>query len=926
MDHQPGGLHPVKEIDEDHTSTLSLDSLLPKKTSLRGAFNSGGYERVNLDDGDDITANAESNHNQSQSHNGSPSPADSLGIYPKKRDSIISIPRVPVAAKSPRISSPITSASSTPKSCDSLLDSPASSNGRSPRTRRVWDTPPRFSSLFDRLRMRDGDGEKTETNNQSAAPTSAANLPGDGIPQSKGHGASLSLETDAELAGDMFDDDAFNSKFGKPPSYCSSKNEIYKRRNSYIAVVVFVLSVYSTTMSGLWLIVSIVQPRWNHAISSKGNLLPSTATLLTALLAKTIEISFVTVFISCIGQVLTRRSFVRKAKGMTLAEITMRNWVIQPGSLITHFETLPYAAGTVLGALTLTATVSAMFYTTASDAMVAPKLQFGGWTSRDLHGVVMSSYANVQFIKSNCPNMLGTMPAVQDDGDACLSVQFSGQSYRNLLSFMSTWADVRQNGTNSTELADRPKGRHSLYDNTTMTAAWIETGYSNVTINHQQHGRIINNVTMAMPHPGVYAAAVLPKNEILQPDDLAGVGEYAIRAGVVSPTINVMCVNMNRDELAPLVYTAWENSRKSKTEVGDQLTGPSNWENDVPIKREDEYLNRTVVDNIFQWGPVYKRRPPVFSLYPADYNMVANSTVIDSDSIYILAKSSAMTNYTVCQMRSWVSPKCSTNFNISGTGGVNMEAHCEDPKDENAYYRSWEPGQGWPAPEKDWKWVGDIWRLSMDINGGFKNSNASNARILTKLALKEPKLDPFLPSMAEALAVYGGSTLVMSSLKTPLQHYWDRPDHVLNSEDFPKFNASVITQQYTSGHVLAWQKIFYVVLVLVFVINLCCLVYSGVRHGLVTDFTEPQNLFALAINSPPSAQLKGSCGGGPEKRDLVVPWRVAYAPSANHYFFEEANEKPWRGKYSRNSLRSSSTAVSEKGSSYKRLSSGRGWL
>lgn len=34
------------------------------------------------------------------------------------------------------------------------------------------------------------------------------------------------------------------------------------------------------------------------------------------------------------------------------------------------------------------------------------------------------------------------------------------------------------------------------------------------------HGRIINNVSMAMPHTGVFAATRDPINKIMQPQDL----------------------------------------------------------------------------------------------------------------------------------------------------------------------------------------------------------------------------------------------------------------------------------------------------------------------------------------------------------------------------------------------------------------------
>lgn len=218
-----------------------------------------------------------------------------------------------------------------------------------------------------------------------------------------------------------------------------------------------------------------------------------------------------------------------------------------------------------------------------------------------------------------------------------------------------------------------------------------------------------------------------------------------------------------------------------------------------------------------------------------------------------------------------------------------------------------------------------MWKLSMDLNGGSYNNNASNARIITQLALQEPRLPRELPSIAEALAVFASSTIVIGSIDTPFVHYWGEETPTVEGLT-QSFNASLIMQQYTSGYVEDWHVIFYVVLVLVFGINLFCMSYFLLRSGLVTDFTEPQNLFALAINSPPSAQVQGSCGGGPQNRDLVVPWRVAYAPSANHYFFEEANERPWRGRYAQEAVSTARDLGAKNDSSYNRLSKDKMWL
>ena len=231
----------------------------------------------------------------------------------------------------------------------------------------------------------------------------------------------------------------------------------------------------------------------------------------------------------------------------------------------------------------------------------------------------------------------------------------------------------------------------------------------------------------------------------------------------------------------------------------------------------------------------------------------------------------------------------------------------------------------------------------MDLNGGTTNNNASNARILTQLALAQPRLSMLLPSMAEALAVLAGSTLVIGALDAPFIHRWIYDKHVLVPGARVTFNGSIASEQYTSGHTtVVWpaMALFYPVLLLVFVVNLACLGYFLAHAGLVTDFTEPQNLFTLAINSPPSAGVAGGCGGGPKGAALVAPFHVSYAASWNHYFFEEAKRRPARGRgvkkrfwhrrgpvMGHDRMASTGSLVeSPNGSSYKTLSENKHWL
>ena len=57
-----------------------------------------------------------------------------------------------------------------------------------------------------------------------------------------------------------------------------------------------------------------------------------------------------------------------------------------------------------------------------------------------------------------------------------------------------------------------------LYDNTTVKGSWVDV--RNMTLVSQEKGRIINNVSLAFPHPGVAAAAQDARNKILQPAEL----------------------------------------------------------------------------------------------------------------------------------------------------------------------------------------------------------------------------------------------------------------------------------------------------------------------------------------------------------------------------------------------------------------------
>ncbi|KAL8975853.1 MAG: hypothetical protein Q9205_008030, partial [Flavoplaca limonia] len=380
--------------------------------------------------------------------------------------------------------------------------------------------------------------------------------------------------------------------------WCKTKRKLHHGKGNWLAISVLVLSVYSTLLSGLWLGVGIAKPRFGHGITNTGSFPPATASLVSAAIAKTIELSFVTVFVTFLGQVLSRRALVKKSKGITIAEMSFRSWIMQPGTLITHWETVRYAALTFLGLISLLCAVTAMLYTTASDALVAPKLKMGALEQKMLYGHVASDFASYPYIKRKCKTPISENVDPEYSGSTCVALEHNGQAYHNYMQYLSNWTITRDRGVGSDQLSQRPIPLGMLYDNTTIEGSWIHM--ENMTETSQRYSpddypRIVMNVTMAMPHAGVFAATRNPINNIMQPQDLNGLGEYIVEASVPSPVTNVLCATMRKEDLAPMVYTDWPGSNGTAS----NLTG---WPSGFDIPLWPSYLNSTPVDDLFGFG------------------------------------------------------------------------------------------------------------------------------------------------------------------------------------------------------------------------------------------------------------------------------------------------------------------------------------
>ncbi|KAF2017000.1 hypothetical protein BU24DRAFT_141896 [Aaosphaeria arxii CBS 175.79] len=683
---------------------------------------------------------------------------------------------------------------------------------------------------------------------------------------------------------------AYDKNF-RPREECPTAKDFYMSRFSWISVCIIVICLFSTIFSGIFLGIALKKPRWGRTITSKGSFKPADAILLTSIMAKLIELSFVTSFVAFLGQVLSRRAFMKEqGRGVTLSELSMWRWVVQPGTLITHWETMKYSGLSVLGILSLLSAVLATLYTPAATALVQPALSSGKLEFRTLKGRYRADFANSKYISNTCPTPIRSDP--DHGGSTCLQIEHAGQGYHNYQRYLAHWDwDVR-NGNGSTEQDKRPPGFGLLYENTTVWGQWINI--IDTKEESRKHKRAINNISLAMPHAGVFAAARDQRNDILQPDELNSEGVYSLRASVPSLVMNVLCANMEADELKPIIYEEWNTG---------EIINTTTWQRGNVMDNATT-INTTKVDDIFGWTKKDKKGmtdyPPVFPKLPQPFNTVLNHTSLawGREAIYLLGQGGAdygsnhEGEYVLCKMHVSVTPHCSTRYNATGSGG-SMEALCEDPDDKLAYIRSNSSAtNGVPVP--DWRDVGFDWANSMSLGTGLMNGDASNSRLLTQLILsKDDKgdydLSSGLPSVGEALAVMSGCTVLKSTLDARLSDGWKFPRAMLEEYQTQEFNASLVAQQYASGGNGDASRAWNIILLLVFLMNIFVLIYFLVHRGLVTDFSEPPNLFALAVNSPPSQLLAGSCGGGPEGKQYLVNW---FVNTEGDHLYMEPGEKP----------------------------------
>lgn len=528
------------------------------------------------------------------------------------------------------------------------------------------------------------------------------------------------------------------------------------------------------------------------------------------------------------------------------------------------------------------------------NSSVSPKLTLGPLQDLQLYGKVSASFGNVAYIENTCQTPLTVEMDPTNRNLTCFDLEHVGSAYHNTQQWMSNWGGrVERNNATSVKLENRPPPTGSIWDNTTVTGSWIEI--EDVTDLSKKHKRFVQNVTMAFPHGNIPGAAMDSINRIQQPvDNGSGEGQYNIEAAVPSPALNVLCAGMTADELAPIVYTRWPNSSDFNATTWSVSPSPN-------VPANTTWYNSTVVDDIFGFGEKYGQQPPIFGTYPIAYNTIMNTTGRNPvDAVYMLGNPSVTSmEYVLCSIRAKETGKCSTLYNAASSGAF-LSTKCEDNSNKYQYdttVKDFHEGI-WSA---DFKNIVGEWASSMSLGSGITGADASIERLVMQMmpshdnATDTYSLNPKLPSIGETLAVMAGSTLILSTQHSPFVQGWNYSGSgdMLDEPTYQHFSASLRAMGYASGGTAKWQAVFYVILVFAFITSAIVFVFLifEARGHQITDFTEPQNLFAIAINSPQTTRLDGACGCGPVGRQLKERWFIGMEEEDSHYYIRAKADK-----------------------------------
>lgn len=97
---------------------------------------------------------------------------------------------------------------------------------------------------------------------------------------------------------------------------------------------IILMSLLATFLSGVFFFLGATGPSYK-SIGTNGALTASSSAFLTTVIAKLIESMTAVLVATIVGQALARKAYaLHEDRGINLAQITMRGWATQPGSVV----------------------------------------------------------------------------------------------------------------------------------------------------------------------------------------------------------------------------------------------------------------------------------------------------------------------------------------------------------------------------------------------------------------------------------------------------------------------------------------------------------------------------------------------------------------------------------------------------------------
>ena len=293
--------------------------------------------------------------------------------------------------------------------------------------------------------------------------------------------------------------------------------------------------------------------------------------------------------------------------------------------------------------------------------------------------------------------------------------------------------------------------------------------------------------------------------------------------------------------------------------------------------------------------------PPVFFKFPAANNSRINER---NNSQYdfrypaqylLLASGQAdQTQYNICQMSMSFRRNCSTRLQMSMISSK-LSVKCDDPN--MSYDQPIDLAQEYTSA--NWTNLAYGWAEAIALDTGISDNDAATPYMLAELAPLGPGFESNRPALVESLAILAAHTLLDGMVNAPFNAFWPYNTTSLNNS-VPQFaNARVKQTVYRSGIApeSAWQYLFFPILGTVFVLNLACfsyLLYISVfrawfirgadprLNGLGKDYTETEDLFRIALNSPAPRLGSPMPGAKNEGSVLNARWHLREAAGGSN--------------------------------------------